>query len=240
MNLFQCAEAEPHVFSDPTAIRTPLGIVRLKARLSGGTMEEERPTAAYRVQGDGRIIVWEREDLYAELLICHPVFSEPLFWPVQETWGALWHIRANSLTGPIIFWAEWDEGYTWNESSPNSGQFCYAKLWGDGCTDVSIGTQDDEMLALRARKSDYLPAEWEQYFRHQGNGLGACWAGHPIHHYLLQTGVASPLLPLKAGQEIQIQFAVAWAGTDALSSVATAAAVEVSSTEILSTSAEIH
>lgn len=88
MNLFPCAEAEPYAFSDPTAIPTPLGVVRLKARLSGTAMEEETPTAAYRVPGDGRLIVWEREDLDAELLICRPVFSEPLFWPVQETWGA--------------------------------------------------------------------------------------------------------------------------------------------------------
>ncbi|MES2459717.1 MAG: hypothetical protein V4671_03980, partial [Armatimonadota bacterium] len=61
MNFFQCAEAEPHAISDPTVIRTPLGAVRLKARLSGVAMEEETPTIAYCVPGDGRLIVWERE-----------------------------------------------------------------------------------------------------------------------------------------------------------------------------------
>ncbi|MES2464138.1 MAG: hypothetical protein V4671_26535, partial [Armatimonadota bacterium] len=76
----------------------------------------------------------------------------------------LWRVRAKYLTGPIIFWAEWDPGYCWNDSSPNSGQYCYAKVWGNGHTDIGIGTQDDEMLAFRARKNDYLPPEWENYF----------------------------------------------------------------------------
>jgi hypothetical protein len=96
------------------------------------------------------------------------------------------------------------------------------------------------MLAIRARKNDYLPRHWEKYFHDPGDPR--YWAadqsdfyfmGHPIHNHLSLTGVPCPLLPLNEGESIEIQFAVAWANTDEFSSTATSIAVEASPSQIL-------
>ncbi len=238
MGLFSCKETQPSSVADPTAIRTPLGVVRLGALLGDDALDSETPTATYRASGDGWVTVWERDDVDLELLVCRPHFASPLDMPVDACWGALWRGRAKASTiAPLIFSASWEDGYTWREVSPNSGQFLYAKTWWDESTDISIGTQDDELLVLRAQENDYLPSEWESHFLPSRDTVGyretnGFWR-HPLHIQLLTTGVACPLPALEEGQAFQIPFVVAWAQKSDTSSTATSIAVEASPAQIL-------
>jgi len=236
MDLFQCRDAEARSFSDPATIRAPLGVVRLALSVGDLLITGATPAESWRLGGEGRLITWHCDDLDVSLLIARPVFSPPLDTPVDECWGVLWRVRAKALIEPLIFTAVWDEGHRYRECGPNGGQFLHAWIWGDGETDVTIGTQDEELLARRVRSGDSLPPEWESYFCSVHNLTDAqqdVFFRHPVHEQLMSKGIACPLPGLQSGQEIQIQFAVAWSATDEQSALATSLAVEASPAKIL-------
>ena len=237
MNLFRCSELKTTRISDPTAIQTPLGKVRFSASVGGAVMDGDNLSATYRVAGDGRIIVWESRELDLELLICRPVFSPPLHMPITDCWGALWRGKAKSSSDfPLVLTALWDEGYCWKECGLDCGQYLFAKVWGNADWDVTIGTQDDDMLAIRARNKDYLPQQWLEHFLPSNSGRcgqDSPWLSHPIQSELSREGIACPLPALEEGQEFQIPFGVAWLRADEPDSAVASIAVEASPSQIM-------
>lgn len=216
MNLFHCEAVRTEVAPDPTAVHTPLGVVRVAAT-SGGVSTNDAPAHVYSLDDGERVVCWQNASVDLEVLICRPLFSPPLDLPVEECWGVLWRGRARTTVTSLILSAVWEDGCRWHDGGPDGGQYLYAWTWTDGQTEVTIGTQDDERLALRAQSDDYLPAQWEKYFirpRHHSGSYGRSdFFEHPVHYQLRSTGIACPLPPLEAGQSFQITFAVVWAST---------------------------
>ncbi len=209
MNLFRCADARPEAVAVPVALQTPLGVVRLDAILDGINVAQEPPSQTCRLPSGGGIICWHRPGFDLELLLCRPALTPPLGTPSTDGWAALWRLRARETIASSTFVAIWEEGYAWTQGGPNSGQGLYAKTWDDGRTEASIGTDDSEGLANRAKCADGLPSEWEPYFRSTANSFD--WFSLQMVHYEVgDRGVPVPLPPLAAGQQCQIHFAVAW------------------------------
>jgi hypothetical protein len=167
------------------------------------------PADTYRLGSGGWVVRWHREGYNLELLVCRPLFNLPVDAPLTDCWAGLLRLRANMAVDACIFTAVWGDGYTWEDGGPNSGQFEYTKTWDDRQTEVSIGTDDGDFLAIRSRRGDGLPKGWEPYFLSSPNKFDWFWL-QSVHIDVGNNGLAVPLPPLEAGQECQIHFAVAW------------------------------
>ena len=254
MRLFHCQNAKPEVIATANVIQTPLGDVRLKVsvqNVDGSVLDETLPSQTFALPNGGRIIAWQHSDFAIELLVCRPVFVPQEGFAVTDLWGALWRVKAIRAIGPFVFSAVWDAEYSWKDFDTNSGQYLYANLWEDANTQVSIGTQDDDMLALRAfqesespprnvrrvRESGYLPPEWKSYFIWpsftQDSPWGQNYGAVDREHF----GISNPLPSLRAEQAFQLPFLVAWADVNGekgeLSACATSLAVETTPAQIL-------
>jgi hypothetical protein len=215
LNLFHCPDAKSEAILDSTVFQTPLGQVRLEAAISGIEITDKPPTETYRLSADGWVASWHQDDFDLELLVCRLILPIPIEPPLTDCWAGLWRLRAKAAVGPCVFTAQWEAGYTWQESSPSSGERLYAKNWNDTLTEVSIGTEDEEGLEGRAHHAHGLPPEWEPYFRFNLDGLKWDWQAipfwqHDIHQELGDRGLALPLPSLKMSQQCQVHFVVAW------------------------------
>lgn len=224
MSLFQCLDARPEAILAPAALQTPLGRVQLEAICGGMKITDEPPTVTYRLPAGGWLACWHRQEFDLELLVCRPLFKSAIDTPPTDCWAGLWRLRAKATLSCTLT-AVWEDGHTWTDGGPNSGQWEYIKTWEDGQTEVSIGTDDDDCLAVRSRRGDGLPTDWEPYFGSTMSHFS--WFSLQMAHYEVgDRGLAIPLPPLEAGQECQIYFAVAWSpeGPDDASGFAVARA----------------
>lgn len=209
MNLFGCSDAKPETIPTPAALPTPLGVVRLNAVLDGVNVAEEPPTQTYRLPSGGWIACWHRPGFDLELLLCGPTLSVPPEMPLTDYWAALWRLRARTTIASSTFIAIWEDGYAWTQGGPNSGEGLYAKTWDDGQTEVSIGTEDGDILAWHSKMAGGLPTEWEPYFRSTPNNFD--WFSlQRVHYEVGDRGIPVPLPPLETDQQCQIHFAIAW------------------------------
>ena len=116
MHLFHCENAKPEVLQEANVVQTPLGNVRLKVSVQSGdgiSFVETIPSETFSVPNGGRVICWQHSDFAIELLVCRPDFIPQEGFAVTDLWGALWRAKAIRETGPFVFSAVWDAGYTW-------------------------------------------------------------------------------------------------------------------------------
>ena len=152
MNLFHCADAKPETITAPVAAQTPLGVVRLDAVLDGINVAGDLPTQTYRLPSGGWVACWHRPGFDLELLVCRPALSLPPGMPLTDCWAALWRLRTREAISFCTFTALWEEGYTWHQGGPDSGEWLYAKAWDDGQAEVLIVTEDGDSLAWRSKR----------------------------------------------------------------------------------------
>ena len=217
MRLFSCLDGQVDCSASDASVVTPLGRVKFEATVGGEVVSDGPPTSAYRLRNEGRLLCWNREAFDLELLLCRPVlprWSLVPEYPLTDCWAGMWRMEARSPSGPCLFAAVWEAGYKWLTGFPDCGEHLYAWAWDDGHSEVAVGTQDEELLALRAERGDDLPNAWKSYFSldpgSQDSRTCAFWR-HESHDRLRNTGVAIPLPSLEAGQQFQIHAAVAWA-----------------------------
>ncbi len=239
MKLFHCLSAEVDDIADATSITTPLGIVRLDATFATDTVSSRPASIQYLLEHGGWLVCWHEQEYDLELLVCRPKLpmnvTEGQDIPLSDCWAGMWRLKARTTIGPCLFTAAWENEYTWHDGGPNSGQYLYAKSWDDGVTEVSIGTEDDEALSIRAINGENLPKEWSNYFGtdlRSGNWESGDYYKHDAHEKLRDNGVPTPLPCLEADQFCQISFAVAWANYDKKSAT-TWLAVDLKASDIL-------
>jgi hypothetical protein len=217
MHLFYCPDAHLDSVASATSVLTPLGRVGFEATLGTHTVSREPPSMTYRLKGGGWLACWHEEAFDLELLVCRPILPPSLTqrpeFPLTDCWAAMWRLEAHSPVGPCLFAAAWEPGYSWREGGSNSGEHLYAKTWDDGQTEVSVGTQDEELLAYRAEQGDCLPTAWRDYFcadPRKGDWRTCPYWQHEAHERLRDIGVPTPLPSLETGQRCQIHLVVAW------------------------------
>ncbi len=165
MNLFDCRHHTPDTLGATASIPTPLGEICFDAEVDGVTLFTLPPEGGYLLPGGGHLLRWSSESFVAELLLCRPVV-EPWIPPqsavgsITDRWAGMWRLRALAPISLGAFSCEWGPEYRWREGGPNSGQWLDALTWDDGQVMVTMGTQDGEALANRARMGDGLPSRW--------------------------------------------------------------------------------
>jgi hypothetical protein len=239
MHLFHCPEAQVENIASVTSTLTPLGRVGFEAAVGGNMVSNGIPSATYRLKDAGWLACWHQRAFYLELLVCRPtlptLLKEMPEFSVTDCWAGIWRLEARSPTGPCLFAAVWEPGSKWKNGGPDSGEHLYAKTWDDEQAEVTIGTEDNELLAYRAEHGNYLPNEWCTYFCAEtcsSDWRTCAYWQHETHEQLLRTGVPAPVPSLLQGQRCQIHFVVAWADYRERS-VVTGLAVDRTASEIL-------
>ena len=221
MHLFHCATDQPDIVAPVSTIFTPLGTVQFQATIREEIVSSRTPSAIYRLVNSGWAAGWYDKAFDLELLVCRPTLPtsfehipDALNW---DCWAGIWRLQSHEPVAASVFAAVWEEDYTWHNWTTDSGQFVYAKTWDNGQTQVTIGTQDTECLALRAEQRDYMPEQLREYFCKIPSSYD--WRTCPYwkqeaHERLREIGVPTPLPPLPSNQLCQLHFVVAWANHD--------------------------
>ncbi|ARU62497.1 hypothetical protein CBW65_17160 [Tumebacillus avium] len=114
---------------------------------------------------------------------------------VKQIWAAYWRMQIKGDPGLVRFSFAWEPGYLWNDDiGSNSGQYLDAYRYSTDEWNLSIGTDDEEMLGIRAKQGQGIPIHAQFHDAEYEEG-----------------GFSVPIGGLKDGDECWIYFAVAWA-----------------------------
>lgn len=103
---------------------------------------------------------------------------------------------------PVIFHAsKWQEGCSWTDGGPHSGEGLDAQTYDDGETVVTIGTEDSQYIGCRAENNDWMrtnlkPADPHNFATYLDNGLKISCHGletddHCQFQYIIAWGLES-------------------------------------------------
>jgi len=210
MRLFQCNE-NPRAGSGEARIETPDGALVTTAMVGSAVLAS--PEEAVRLVRGGRLFAWDHGDCRLELLRC-PV---PPVWSAGALEGceaAVWRFLARADAACVSLRCGWETLPVAARGGPDSGQFLAAQTWRIGGRRVSLGTEDEESLALRAADGVDLPTR-----------LAPLLGQHTVAYEPL--GLRVNLPPLRAGECGQLRFLVAWSTPRNAEDVATWFAVDV-------------
>ena len=201
-----------------TSIENPLGKVKFDLLLSGIKL----PTfSSAFTNGKGDYLTgWYSNSFEAELLICSPSLCLPDNMYVEGCQAAVWRIVLHDKAFACDFYANWCNGFVWTDGGPNSGENLEAQTWESEEYEVSVGTQDGEMLQARAVNNELMPVEFNSCINPLA--LVKC----------TKTGLVVPIEQVFTNQICQIHFVVAWAPKKQ-DDVSTWYAVDVSHRNIL-------
>ena len=89
MTLFRCQA--PTRIEQPSAacIQTPLGTVQLGLEVERERLVGDNATQMFSVGDGGRLWVWRRPSMLAELLVCRPTLNLPSNLTVDDCWSAI-------------------------------------------------------------------------------------------------------------------------------------------------------
>lgn len=199
MQLFQCHES-PRAGSGEARIETPEGALVTTAMVGSATLAG--PQEAVRLVRGGRLFAWDHGDCRLELLRC----------PVSPAWlagtlegsealegceAAVWRFLARADAACVSLRCVWETLPLAARGGPDSGQFLAAQTWQIGGRRVSLGTEDEASLALRAAEGIGLPTR-----------LAPLLGPHAVAYEPLGLRVSLP--KLRAGECGQLRFLVAW------------------------------
>jgi hypothetical protein len=206
--LFQVENLKPSSRDIRPVVDTPLGAICIAVEIDD-RRQSRRPDFSYDLDQNRHLLIWEDNGLHAELLLIQFRPDLPSDLQIQECWAAVWRVQASENLGRCRFVAEWEDGYTWSEGGPESGEGLDAQTWWDVANMVTVGTQDGESLLRRAREGDHLPARWST-----AESLGC---SDPACLSLVEYGgsfLSVPLPEMRPGDLCQVHFVIAWSGVD--------------------------
>lgn len=200
-------------------IKTPLGIVKFDFKVKETSLSCLKPNHLYKDSANNTIVCWYTSDFEAELLIFRPKISIPQGMQVKDCLAAVWRVKSLNEKEDCVFSAEWCEGYTWKGGGSDSGEHLDAQTWYNDEYQISIGTQDGEMLEIRKKHKDMLPVEFN-------------YDVDPIELVkYTERGLVVPIKSIYPKEICQIHFAVAWSGKKEYDS-STWYAVDLSTTQL--------
>lgn len=114
---------------------------------------------------------------------------------VKQIWAAYWRMQIKGDPGLVRFSCGWEPGYLWScDNGSDCGQYLSVHSFQSDEWNLSIGTDDDEMLGLRAQRGQGMPIHAQFHYAEFEAG-----------------GFSVPVGGLKDGDECWFYFAVAWA-----------------------------
>lgn len=201
-------------------IETPLGKVNFNLKIGKTSLSMINTSCSYKDSSDNYLTGWYTNNFDAELLICRPSFTLPPGMEVENCLAAVWRILPFKQEKNCIFSAQWHEGYTWKDGGPDSGESLDAQTWYNDEYEISIGTQDGEMLKARSQLNDMMPTA----FNDNIDPLA-------LIKYT-KRGLFVPIDNIFSNKICQVHFVVSWNRRKA-DDVSTWYAVDLNSTEIL-------
>jgi len=208
-SLFVCPTMGLTAAAEPKII-TPLGTLTLDAEFDGVVVGDLKPSAAYQLERDGHLFSWTLDGFTAELLFCRPHFTLPAGMAVDDCWAGMWRLRTSVSGGRPEFSCVWEHGSHGAAGGPDSGEGLDAQNWEDSKARVTIGTVDAEEMARHA-SVDLLPRHWADLLGWSYGGIQPDLGTGKIDPVVYQKNGFRLILPaLKAGEQCQVQFVVAW------------------------------
>ncbi|MBL8823934.1 MAG: hypothetical protein JNJ77_15210 [Planctomycetia bacterium] len=194
-------------------IRTPLGSLSMTVHTSNGNVLDDKGVAV-RVLPSGAF-VYSSKNKHVEVEILQVVLPlpEPRFGVVDGYEAFVIRVRALESIDNLSIACRWTQLPVDATNGPESGECLDAQTWETSSTRVTIGTQDGETLAGRAKRGERLPAHLQTVF-----GLDTV--------IYLADGLSVPIPNLNQGELCQIHFIVAWAPQRINNDVATWLAVD--------------
>lgn len=180
-------------------IDTPLGLVTTYIKFSDYIVDDQISKDTIQLETGARITTFYSQDFEAELLTCRPDYYIHHEQKLLDCWAFLWRFKPSKFIHEPSFMVKWKEQYKWTESGYEGGENLVARSFSDNDYVVLIGTQDDDMLRVRAEVNDYIPKK----FIDMVNGP-----------YVLVSdfneGIEVPMPDLEPNDICQIHFIVAW------------------------------
>lgn len=181
------------------SISTPLGNIKFKFSLKSLDISKIPITDVYYLPNEGYILCWYSETLDAELMITpyKPALLEGM--KVNGCYAVVWRVKGKNEEISCRFSSIWEEGYTWSEFGPESGEDLECQSWENSRIKVSLGTQDGEVLIARSNKNDLLPTTYDESID-----------PYSIVEYF-DKGLTVPINNIRINEICQVHFIVAWA-----------------------------
>jgi hypothetical protein len=181
-------------------VQTPLGHVYVSACVGGERLHAAEGKEV-RVKPDALILRWETSTFEAEFIRVRLAVPAILEGRIDDSWAGIWRVRARGAVSACTFSCRWEEGFAWTAGGADSGEGLDAQTFTDGRTQVTIGTEDREEVAKRARNKEWMPPRLEPQ------------DPDPFAEYLAD-GFQIAIPNLLRGERCQVQFLVAWSPDD--------------------------
>ena len=179
-------------------ISTPLGNIVFKVSYNSTEISEIPITEAHYLSNRGHILCWYSERFDIELMVTPYTPDLPEGMKVEECYAVVWRVKCKMEEARYRFSSMWEDGYTWSEFGPESGEGLECQSWESSKIKVSIGTQDSETLMSRSKNNDLLPTTFDESTN-----------PYAIIEYL-DKGLAVAINNVRFNEICQIHFIVAW------------------------------
>ena len=214
MSLFCTKRILHSVQENRLRLETPLGSMEFKVKINGLLTEFNFLSNIKSIESDSFLSSWESSGCEIDCLQANFIPVLPSNMKVENCFAFIWRIKAlDTLNISLSCLLD-----TFILGSPETGEYLIAQTFEDNSINLSIGTEDEEKLELRAKHNDWVPHRFQSTI----NSDNICY---------LDQGIEVNFALLKE-EKIQIQFIVAW-GSKKNNKLSTWYAVEQSAIEIL-------
>lgn len=218
--LFHLVEAVRPTLSTEPRIATPYGF--MVTSVIAGSLDSARSVADEQtvLSSGPEWRRWRTDSAVAEVLIGPYSPQLPAGMSILGCQAVVWRVQAtNHVTGPA-FSCQWIQLPSGAEGGPDSGEGLDAQTWSIGKAKLSLGTEDGEYLAARAKKGNDLPERLSPE-------LDVSTAEY------MADGLRVPFSSLQPGELVQVHFIIAWTAPGAVDQSDTWYAVDQSPAPIL-------
>lgn len=138
----------------PLTVETPLGHIRFNCSFNEKSLSNVRPQATFLPKHNSTLFSWAFEECNIEFLCLYFSPKLPLGMHVDNCFAGVWRIK--TLNKRIFFNLS---GVLESQITPNpeSGEFLLAQSFEDPAIKLTIGTEDEEALVVRASEKNWLP-----------------------------------------------------------------------------------
>lgn len=193
MNLFCTHHILNSVKENPLKLETPLGNIVCEAKINDSHFSSNLLSTLKSRESDDFLSSWKSNHCEIDCLRVNFNPTLPSNMKVDKCFAFIWRIKAlENLDISLQCLLE-----TYLIGSPDSGEDLIAQSFESNSINLSMGTEDEEKLELRAKNNDWVPHRLQSNI----NSDNICYLdqGIEVHFSLLK------------GEKLQVQFVVAWA-----------------------------
>jgi len=200
MRLFQSNRYVPASVEDNAHLPTPLGTLVKCNRIHPEVEVLQLSKEGYRhSNGTATIYQWVSSQCILEELLLTFAPQKTLWSEKPLCQAVITRIEALTSHLSTCLSLSWAPGFRWTEGYPESGEGLAARSWVDKSWKVTVGTEDPEYLASRAKMGRWMPPR-----------LHSTIEANPEEIIRITEDSMSICIPeLQQGERLQLQFILA-------------------------------